>query len=462
MAATKSFGLEAKFTRRTLSLATLFLAVSACGGGSDGDSPAGTMPPRITVHPADVAAAIGESVMFRVGVESSETVSYQWLRNGAAIAGATGAEYSLATVTDTDTGSQFSVVVRNSAGSVESNKALLSVQPVVDAGNIVLAGGALASLGANHWFVAFAKSGDVFVWERDTNRIVRYNAIGKKIPFAGSLQEFTPERRNMWHPSISVLEHSDGNIYLSFGYLRPSEQINSDQGDGGYIYRVTPDGATSVVYNSDTASTKITPHKLVEGPKSQLYTVHLNTVTLYRLSTAGSLTKVADLSTKPIEQQQVVLRYAPWISMVATQDRMVYISSSLGFDYRISPDESFTPVNYGSKAAEQLAAVGDAVYAYTDNANGNSMVVRRAANGTISVAAGGIRQPVPGESGYGDPVDLGPLPGWLPGFSQVFAAAPDGRIVMGGNSEISGGYSAPYFLLTLPDRGFVRSSQHIR
>lgn len=452
MATTLSSLSAAKISRRTLSLTAVAIAMSACGGGGDDASPLPALP-RITAHPADVSISAGDSVAFRVVAESSESVTYQWLRNGIVIVGATSAEYLLAAATASDTGSQFSVIVRNSAGSVESNKAILSVLPALDAGNISLAGGALASLGANHWFVAHAKSGDVFVWERDNKgRVVRYNAAGSRLPFAGSLQEFSPALGGIWQPSISVLEHSDGNIYLSFGHLTPSGQINSDRGAGGNIYRVTPEGVVSEVYNSAVSAVRITPHKLVEGPNGQLYTVNLNTVTLYRLSTSGDLTRIADLSATPIDEQNVVLRYSPWISLVSTEDHTVYVSFSQRFDYRVNPQGTLTPVTYGPAAARHLAAVGNTIYAYTLNSEGHAMVVRRASDGAISVVAGGIKPPMLGEPGYGDPVDLGPLPGWIPGFTQVFGAAPDGRIVMGGNSEESGGYSAPYFLLTPPSR----------
>ncbi len=453
MSSQQPSALEASFSRRTLSITAVAWAVSACGGGTD--SSGTTTVPRITSQPADISGSVGGSATFGVIVESSEPVTYQWLRDGVAIAGARSAQYTLPSVSEADSGSSFAVLVGNSAGQVESRKARLSVLPNVDTGNIALATGLLAALGPDQWFVASSKSGDVFVWERDSSRLVRYDGAGNKIPFAGSLQSFAHERRDVWQPSIGVLEHSDGNLYVSFAYLKRESPVSFNlRGDGGHVYRITADGTVSVVYSSDFASTKISPYKLIEGPGSQLYTVHVNTVALYKLTTAGTLTKVQDLAVKPIVEQPVSeLRYAPYISLVVTQDLTVYVSFNDGignFDLRLDAGGSATTISYGPKAAKRLAAVGNTVYAYTDNAAGIPIVVRRTADGKTDVITGGSLPPRPGQAQFDIHVSLGPLPRWIPPFTQTFSAAPGGRILMGGNHEVSNGYRVPYYLLTPP------------
>jgi hypothetical protein len=55
-------------------------------------------------------------------------LSYQWRKNGANITGATSASYTTPATTAADNGSLFSVVVSNSAGSVTSNNAILTVK----------------------------------------------------------------------------------------------------------------------------------------------------------------------------------------------------------------------------------------------------------------------------------------------------------------------------------------------
>ena len=68
-----------------LGLATL----AACGGGG-GDSPA--MPavaPVITSQPANATVTEGNTAQFSVTATGTAPLTYQWRRNGAAIAGAT-------------------------------------------------------------------------------------------------------------------------------------------------------------------------------------------------------------------------------------------------------------------------------------------------------------------------------------------------------------------------------------
>src|SRR5207253_4668557 len=54
-------------------------------------------------------------------------LSYQWQRAGVPISGATLASYTTPSTTSGDNGAQFTVVVSNTAGSVTSNVATLTV-----------------------------------------------------------------------------------------------------------------------------------------------------------------------------------------------------------------------------------------------------------------------------------------------------------------------------------------------
>ncbi|MGC8001504.1 hypothetical protein ACP3XN_29290, partial [Salmonella enterica] len=54
--------------------------------------------------------------------------SYQWRRDGADIAGATGASYTIDSVTLGDSGARFDVIVSNAAGPVQSGVATLTVE----------------------------------------------------------------------------------------------------------------------------------------------------------------------------------------------------------------------------------------------------------------------------------------------------------------------------------------------
>lgn len=82
--------------------------------------------PVITAQPADQAVAPGAAVTFTVVATSSEPASYQWRKDGAAIAGATSATLLIADVRAVAAG-RYDVVVANSAGSVTSRAAILSL-----------------------------------------------------------------------------------------------------------------------------------------------------------------------------------------------------------------------------------------------------------------------------------------------------------------------------------------------
>jgi hypothetical protein len=72
------------------------------------------MPPAITLQPADALLATGQVATFTAAATSPTNdvpLSYQWLRNGAPIPGATNASYTTAAAYDADDGSAFAVQV---------------------------------------------------------------------------------------------------------------------------------------------------------------------------------------------------------------------------------------------------------------------------------------------------------------------------------------------------------------
>jgi hypothetical protein len=89
--------------------------------------------PTITTQPADQSIHAGQTATFSVVATGSAPLSYQWRRNGTAIAGATSANYTTPAQSTSDNGAAFSVVISNSSGTVTSRNALLTVTPAVGA-----------------------------------------------------------------------------------------------------------------------------------------------------------------------------------------------------------------------------------------------------------------------------------------------------------------------------------------
>jgi hypothetical protein len=88
----------------------------------------------ITSEPADALALVGQPATFTVQVSNPQGVSYQWLRGGGAIAGATQPTYTTPPVTLADEGAGFSVKVTGPGNTLTSRTALLRVMAAFDAG----------------------------------------------------------------------------------------------------------------------------------------------------------------------------------------------------------------------------------------------------------------------------------------------------------------------------------------
>jgi len=86
-----------------------------------------SLAPVITTQPTSQTVSVGSPVSFVVAASGSTPFSYQWLRNGANVSGATSASYTLSSTTLADNGAQFRVRVTNTHGSKLSNVAVLTV-----------------------------------------------------------------------------------------------------------------------------------------------------------------------------------------------------------------------------------------------------------------------------------------------------------------------------------------------
>ncbi len=85
--------------------------------------------PNITTHPVSQTVPSGQAATFTVAASGTGPLSYQWQRNGANIPGATLSSYTINTVSQTDSGAKFRVIVSNNFGSATSNEAVLTVTP---------------------------------------------------------------------------------------------------------------------------------------------------------------------------------------------------------------------------------------------------------------------------------------------------------------------------------------------
>lgn len=82
--------------------------------------------PAIAAHPVDQTAMTGGTVTFEVMVAGTDPLAYQWLKDGAPLAGATASTLTLTNLTVAHAG-DYSVTVSNPAGSAVSEAARLVV-----------------------------------------------------------------------------------------------------------------------------------------------------------------------------------------------------------------------------------------------------------------------------------------------------------------------------------------------
>ena len=102
-------------------------------------------PPTITIQPSSQNPLLGHGASFAVSVIGTPPFQYQWQFNGADIPGATNVTYTIPAVTASDAGN-YAAMISNSAESVRSDDAALTVVIPPTLGLQTLAGYPLLSL----------------------------------------------------------------------------------------------------------------------------------------------------------------------------------------------------------------------------------------------------------------------------------------------------------------------------
>lgn len=111
-------------------LMMLAFALAGCAGGGGGGGGSAATPITIQVAPNHQTIADGQSAVLAVLATSPSPLSYQWLREGAAISGASNAVYVTPALMLADSGAQFAVAVRNADNSVTTAPIRVTVTAV--------------------------------------------------------------------------------------------------------------------------------------------------------------------------------------------------------------------------------------------------------------------------------------------------------------------------------------------
>ncbi len=139
-------------------------------------------PPVITTQPADVSVCSGQNATFTV-VATGAPLTYQWqvsTDNGISytnLAGATGATLTLTAVTVGMNNNKYRVIVTNSAGSVTSSVATLSVAPAATVSITAQPQNATACAGTNATFNVTASGNPSYQWQVSTDNGVTFTNV---------------------------------------------------------------------------------------------------------------------------------------------------------------------------------------------------------------------------------------------------------------------------------------------
>lgn len=127
MKAKRPAGVNFLFSAALFSSLLFFSGSNAEGQSQQRRGPHRAAAPTITTQPNSQTITAGQTATFSVRASGTAPLGYQWAKNGTAISGATAASYTTPATTATDNGSQFVATVSNSAGSVTSSAAILTV-----------------------------------------------------------------------------------------------------------------------------------------------------------------------------------------------------------------------------------------------------------------------------------------------------------------------------------------------
>lgn len=142
--------------------------------------------PTLTMQPVAQSVVAGGAVVFSVVAGGSPTPTYQWRRNGVAIAGATNNTLNLASASQNDAGT-YNVTVTNSVGTAVSNDALLTVGAFVPSSVILQPSSQAIPVGTGAAFTVGATGvpAPSYQWQVSTDRGANWGNLLNSATYSG-------------------------------------------------------------------------------------------------------------------------------------------------------------------------------------------------------------------------------------------------------------------------------------
>jgi 6-phosphogluconolactonase (cycloisomerase 2 family) len=212
--------------------------------------------PSISSQPAALSVVAGSEAVFAVVARGTEALSYQWRRNGVAITGANAPVLKLAAVSEADA-TGYSVQVSNTAGTVTSDAALLSVSagvaPAVAPTIVTQPVSVLVNSGNTATFaVGVSGSGPLsYQWLRNGSPIsgatsafysMAAATIGDAATYAVQVSNSVGSETS-WNVVLTVIQSEQPAAVTLVSH--PSPQIQSPGGSATFAVAVTGSGPIS-------------------------------------------------------------------------------------------------------------------------------------------------------------------------------------------------------------------------
>jgi len=259
--------------------------------------------PSITTQPQNATAAVGGSATFFVVASGTQPLSYQWLQNDTAIAGATNSSYTLSPVLSQDNQNNYTVTVSNSAGSVTSQAAELSVT-LPPSGIELIAGklggqGDLDGAGAAARFflpetVAVDAAGDIFVTDTYNSTVREISAGGVVSTIAGNADIAGyldgVGTATLFNYPQGIATDSNGNVYVADTSNEVIRKITS----AGVVSTFA--GTAGVIGSTDGAGNVALfgfPEGLTTDAAGNVYVADSGNNTIRKITPAGVVSTLA-------------------------------------------------------------------------------------------------------------------------------------------------------------------------
>jgi|GEM_PF-1345169 len=242
-------------------------------------TPGGTaVVPTITTPLTPQTVTTGGNVTLSVAAAGSVPLSYQWRKDNVNISGATSASLTLNSVTTSNAGS-YTVVVTNSAGSVTSNAAVLTV---------------VAAYLPQPTGIATDNSGNLYVTDQSLNTVNKVTAAGLVTTVAGSSGTAGTADGS---GTAARFNKPSGIISTSDGTLSVADTSNAT------IRRIASDGTTTTLAGSITlrgnadgsgsAATFSSPIGITRDATGSLYVADAMNHTIRKITSSGTVSTLA-------------------------------------------------------------------------------------------------------------------------------------------------------------------------